>query len=113
MLDSKGLNISMIEGDYGITLPIKLVSPQEMTSSDKFSFKIFKKKNTEPLISKEYENIADNTINFSLTEEESKLLSRGRYYYDLDWYQNSSFLGNLVAESYFDVKDKAGAINEN
>jgi hypothetical protein len=112
MLDSKGLNISMIEGDYGITLPIKLVSPQEMTSSDKFSLKIFKKKNTEPLISKEYENIADNTINFSLTEEESKLLSRGRYYYDLDWYQNNSFLGNLVAESYFDVKDKAGAINE-
>lgn len=101
--------IGMIEGDFGIVLPIELDLDGEMiTANDEFSIKIFKKINEEPTITKNYSNVSDNTINFELTEEESKLLEVGLYYYDIDWYQGKSFLNNIVAKARFKVLEKAG-----
>lgn len=108
------LRITMTEGDFGITLPIELETEDEetITSDDSFVLNIFKEINSEPLVSKTYSNIQNNTIEFSLTEEESLLLPVGCYYYDLDWYQNNSFMCNLVPKESFRVVEKAGAVNE-
>lgn len=108
------LRITMTEGDFGITLPIELITEDEetITNDDEFVIKIFKKINTEPLITKTYSNIENDTIEFSMTEQESLLLSVGDYYYDLDWYQNGIFMCNLVRAEGFVVEEKAGVVNE-
>ena len=108
------LKIEMTEGDYGITLPITLVTDDELiTSDDSFSIKIFSEINGEPLVSKSYTDIQDNTIEFSLTEEETLLLPVGEYYYDLDWYQNGIFMDNLIAKEFYGVIEKAGKVGGN
>ena len=99
--------IGMVEGDFGIVLPIE-IEGIEITPEDEFVFKIFKNKNEQPILSKVFRNISENTINFKLTKEESELLKVGKYYYDIDWYQNETFLNNLVASSMFRVLEKAG-----
>ena len=108
------LRITMIEGDFGIVLPIQLEveDDETITDDDCFVVKIFKEINTEPLLIKNYSNIQNNTIEFNLTKEESSLLNVDEYYYDLDWYQNNTFLCNVIAKQTFIVKEKAGAVNE-
>ena len=99
----------MVEGDYGLTLPITLnVDDVIFSAEDQFSIKIFKNVDGEPLVTKNYGNISNNTIEFSLTQEESALLEKGKYYYDIDWFQNNNFLNNLVRKKKFNVLDKAG-----
>lgn len=106
--------IEMIEGDYGLVLPIQLeVEGEEtITAEDTFVIKICQKVNETPLVEKSYSDIQNNTIEFSLTENESEKLSVGNYLYDLDWYNGQVFLGNLIAKSKFMVKEKAGVVNE-
>lgn len=101
--------IEMIEGDFGLVLPIKIGSI-ELTESDEFSLKIFKEKDAEPVLTKTFKNIVNNTLELKFTEEESKKLAVGDYYYDLDWYQEGTFLSNILAGKKFTVKDKAGKV---
>ena len=112
--ESNPLRITMTEGDFGITLPIELIIEDKETISnyDNFVLNIYKTINSEPIVSKTYTDIQDNTIEFSLTEQESLLLPVGKYYYDLDWYQNEVFMCNLVAKENFSVIEKAGVVNE-
>lgn len=105
--DEDSLNIEMVEGDYGIVLPI-IIKNEAITSVDKFSIKIFKEVNTEAIIEKEYRNIKENTINFMLTKEDSNKLKPGKYLYDLDWFQNDVFLSNILRKKKFTVQEKAG-----
>ena len=108
------LKINMTEGDYGIVLPITLITDEEtITSDDSFVIKIFEEINGEPLVTKNYTDIQDNTIEFSLTEEETILLPVGSYYYDLDWYQNDVFMNNLIAKEYYEVVEKAAKVGGN
>lgn len=102
------LRITMTEGDFGIILPIELETENEetITSEDSFVLNIFKEIDTDSLVSKNYTNIQNNTIEFSLTEEESALLPVDKYYYDLDWYRNGEFMCNLVPEEIFLVTAK-------
>lgn len=111
MLTAAGLKIKMVEGDYGLVLPIKLLTEQAITASDKFAIKIFKDINTEPLVSQEYYNLTDNTIEFKLSEEESHRLKVGYYKYDIDWYRDNTFLSNVVAQKAFIVSEKAGVVS--
>ena len=104
------LYITMTEGDFGNVLPIT-VNIGEITSDDCFAIKIFKELNTKPILSKPYSNIQSNTIEFSLTQEETFLLPTGKYFYDLDWYQNGVFMCNLVKKKLYSVEDKAGVVN--
>lgn len=108
MFEAKNTKIEMTEGDYGIVLPIELEIEGELAPVDKFSFKIFKEINEEPIIEKVFSNITNNTIEFQLTKEESELLGVGTYYYDIDWYQENLFLNNIIAEAKFKVLEKAG-----
>jgi hypothetical protein len=107
--------IGMTEGDYGIILPIELnLNPDtQLEPSDKFAIKIFKKINGSPIITKVYENIVNNTIEFQLNQEDTKLLKPGNYYYDIDWFQEERFLNNIQAKGLFEVLEKAGTNYEN
>lgn len=113
MLEAEDKIITMTEGDFGVALPIIISAEQELTASDKFSIKIYKDINTDPLISKEYSNLKDNTIEFKLTKEESLRLSPGKYLYDIDWYQDNSFLDNIVRKEKFIVIEKAEKVGKN
>jgi hypothetical protein len=42
-----------------------------------------------------------------LTEEESALFRVGDYVYSIDWYQDGSFMGNLIKCAAFKVVEKA------
>lgn len=104
--------IEMIEGDFGLALPITLnVDDTVFGAEDHFAIKIFEELDGTPVVEKEYSNITDNTIEFSLTKEESDKLPKGRYYYDIDWFQGDSFLGNIIRQKIFKVLNKAGGAN--
>lgn len=113
-IDEQDKKLEMIEGDFGLILPIELEVDDEetITPQDSFSIKIFKEINGQAIIEKNYSNLQDNTINFQLSKEESERLSAGRYFYDLDWYQGNIFLGNIIAKAYLTVREKAGVPNE-
>lgn len=103
--------IEMTEGDFGLVLPIK-IGGIELTESDEFSLKIFKEKDAEPVLTKTFKNIVNNTLELQFTQEESKKLEIGDYYYDLDWFQDDTFLSNILAGKKFVVKDKAGKVGD-
>lgn len=107
--DEDKKKIEMTEGDFGIVLPIS-ISGIELNGSDKFSLKIFEEIDGEPIITKTFENIVDNTLELQFTQEESQKLEVGSYYYDLDWFQDDTFLSNILRARTFKVNDKAGKV---
>lgn len=113
-IDEENKTLEMVEGDFGLILPIELEvdNDETITSDDSFSIKIYKEINGQAIIEKNYSNLQDNTINFQLSKEESERLLVGRYFYDLDWYQGNTFLGNIIAKAYLTVREKAGVPNE-
>ncbi len=107
--NSESLLIEMVEGDWGEELPLEIISESDLTENDNFSIEIFKDvRSREPIITKKYSNIQNNTINFRLTEEDAKKLKVGTYFYNIDWYKENSFLSNVVRSKMFKVIDKAG-----
>ena len=109
-VDEENKRIEMIEGDFGITLPIEInIEGTELTSTDKFVLKIFKEINEDAIIEKIFENVTNNTIELKFTEDENSKLKVGRYYYDIDWFQEDVFLSNILARKRFIVNEKAGA----
>ena len=111
------LKIIMTEGDFGNALPIEfeLENGEEIGAGDSFKFSIYSAINTEPIITKNYtgSDIKESTIEFSLTQEETKLLPVGNYLYDIDWFNGSTFLSNIIEQEHFIVSEKAGLVNEN
>lgn len=100
--------LEMIEGDFGIKLPIQ-IEGITLEENDSIALKVFKEINTNPIISKTFTNILNNTVELEFSKEESKLLDVGNYYYDIDWFQGEKFLGNIAAKKKFSVREKAGA----
>ena len=112
-VDEERKILEMVEGDFGQNLAFHIrANAETITPQDSFSIKIYKSVNGELLVSKTYTDIQDLTFDFSLTLEDSKKMSIGMYYYDLDWFQGQNFLGNLIAKAKFHVKEKAGVPNE-
>lgn len=105
MWDVHQQNISMVEGDYGIKLPIT-VSGAEFEENDVLKLVFKDEANGEVILEKEY-TPTENTIDFELTAEESALFQVGTYVYTLDWYQSENFLCNIISGSGFKVVDKA------
>ena len=100
-----GINLQMAEGDYGIELPVT-ISGTTLTASDTLKFVILTARNGRVILEKRY-TPENNTINLELPEEESALFPPKMYVYRLDWYQNGSFMCNIIPEAYFKVVDKA------
>ena len=101
-----GNTLTMVEGDFGITLPITVNGATfEALDNLKITFKT--SQNGETILTKDYTNITQNTINLELTEAESALFPVGAYVYSLDWYQNGVFLCNVIPTAILKVVGKA------
>lgn len=92
------LGIQMYEGDFGEVLPIKIVNG-EILENDVLRFIIQDSSHTD-IINKEVE-VSDNSISFSLTEEESKLLKKNSYYWGLKQYRDNLLVDTLTANNKF------------
>lgn len=99
-------SIFMTEGDYGIALPVT-VSGATLGTADsiKFTFKSFM--NGEAILEKVYDSPVQNTVNLEFTASDSAKFRVGKYLYSMDWYQNGSFLCNIIPAGVFKVVDKA------
>lgn len=106
--------IEMVEGDFGIDLPItiELENDEVIGENDMFKVSIYKGINGELIVEKSYSLDEENTFNLNLNETESRKLKVGYYKYDLDWYCGNTFMNNIIAKENFVVKEKAGIINE-
>lgn len=112
-IDEENKTLEMAEGDFGLSLLIEITTKGEeiISSEDSFALKIYKEPNGELLVTKTYNNIQGLTIDLSLTKQESLKMPVGTYYYDLDWFQGQTFLGNIIRQALWYVRDKAGGID--
>lgn len=102
-----GKNIKMTEGDFGIQLPIT-VGGVTLTSLDSFRITFKTAVNGVEILTKEFTNITNNTINLEFTEAESALFAAGSVcVYSLDWYQSGLFMCNIIPTGTLKVVDKA------
>ena len=106
MWNVNGQDLKMVEGDWGIQLPVT-VSGTTLTASDELKLTIKTAINGDTIVSKTFTNIQQNTVNRELTEAESALLPVGTYVYLLDWYQDGAFMCNIVPYALFKVVEKA------
>ena len=106
MWNVNGNAITMVEGDYGIKLPIT-ISGATFAAGDSVKVIIKAHNNGTAVIEKEYSSITDNTVNLELTAAETALLRKGSYVYSLDWFQDGNFLCNIIPSAVFKVVDKA------
>jgi hypothetical protein len=99
-----GPDLQMADGDYGLTLPIT-ISGAELTSADSIRITIRRTPDGVALIDRDL-TPTDNTVNFTLSEEESARFAPGKYVYSLDWYRNGSMMCNIIPIGNFKVVDK-------
>ena len=100
------LDISMVEGDYGIELPVS-ISGVTLGAQDSIKLTFKDKNNGETILEKTFDSIVDNTVNLVFTNAESALFPVGTYVYSMDWYQDGSFMCNIIESSTLRVVDKA------
>ena len=106
LISDDGANVSFVEGDYGIILPIN-VDGIEIAPEDSIKVTVKDSKNGTTVVEKTITGIEDNVIPLSFTSTESASLPVGKYVYNLDWYHNSTFLCNIVNCAMLKVVDKA------
>lgn len=106
MWNASGYNLEMAEGDYGVELPIS-VAGVTLGEHDSLRLAVKDAMNGQTILTREFTGITDNTVRLELTAAESALLPVGGYVWLLDWYQNGSFLCNLIPVAAFKVVDKA------
>lgn len=108
MWDTKGLTVSMAEGDYGIILPVEIeIEGVTLGTLDSIKIVFRTSINGDLILEKNYDGIENNTVNLEFTEDESALFPVGSYVYGLDWYQSGNFMCNIITSSPFKVVDKA------
>ena len=101
-----GLNITMVEEDYGVELPLT-ISGVTLGAQDSVKLTFKDKDNGQTILEKTFSNISQNTVNIVFTEAESALFPIGTYVFCIDWYQSGSFMCNIVESAKFRVVDKA------
>lgn len=101
-----GQDLKMTEGDYGIQLPITITGAT-FAQNDEVRLTIKTAVNGETVLEKTFSDIAQNTVNLELTEEESAMMPVGTCVYALDWYQDGAFMCNIIPSANFRVVDKA------
>ena len=101
-----GQNLTMAEGDYGIALPITITG---VTLGERDSIRITLKTgmNGTVILEKEFSDISENTVTLEFTDAETELFPVGAYVYALDWYQDGSFMCNIIPCASLKVVDKA------
>lgn len=105
MWGANGTNLTMAEGDFGISLPFTFTG---VTFAAGDAVKMIVKADngsTETLVEKTVSDLTDGFA-LELTEAETTLLSVGSYVYSLDWYRDGVFMCNLVPCGLWKVVDK-------
>lgn len=104
MIRAENKTIKMVEGDFGLPLPITVTGT---TISNDETIKItINNMEKEEIFSQEYKDIKNNTFDLIFTEEQSKELKEGMYTYSIDWFKGTTFLGNIVNGEMFEVEGK-------
>lgn len=104
MIRTENKKIIMVEGDFGLALPITITGT-EIASDETIKFIIENIGNTT-IMTKEYKNITNNTFDLTFTKEESDLLKKGKYIYTIDWLKDNVFLGNVINNEIFEVEGR-------
>ena len=99
-------SLKMVEGDWGVELPIS-ISGVTFTASDQVLFTLKTNDNGETVLTKTFSNITQNTVKLEMAEEDTETLEVGNYVYSLDWYQDGTFMCNIIPSAVFKVVDKA------
>lgn len=102
MFKVEGLDIEMFEGDFGEILPMTIING-DIVEGDVLRF-IIKKDTLQEIINKELE-VINNSFNFSLTEQETKLLPSGTYSWGLRQYRDNTLIDTLTGNNYFRVRE--------
>lgn len=98
-------DLQMTEGDFGIQLPVE-IGGTTLSANDSIRFTLKTKVTGREVITKEYNEIIDNTFNLEMTEAETAKIPTGAYLYSLDWCQNGLFMCNIIPAAPFKVVDK-------
>lgn len=109
MWSGTALRLEMTEGDYGITLPLT-VSGITMNPGDELALAVKTAKNGTTIIEQTMsvsEQTDDPVFGLVFSEEQSELLTPGKYFYILDWYRNGEFFCNIIPNGILKVVDKA------
>ena len=96
--------ISMNEGDFGLVLPISF-SKLEDGAMIKIIIKKQDEEETE-VLNLDF-TATDNKIDFELTEEQTKKLHEGDYFYDVKQYKEGVFQNTLLVDGIFIVEEGA------
>ena len=102
----QNVNIQMVEGDYGIILPVTITG-MNLKAGDTLKFTFLTNTNGEVVLEKEFNNVVDNTIELEFSNVESALFAVKTYVYRLDWFKNGEFMCSLIPRALFKVVDKA------
>lgn len=102
----QGNNLQMAEGDFGMELPVT-VSGVTLGENDSLLFTFKDNANGNTILTKQFSNVSQNTVNLVFSSSESALFSVGIYVYSLDWYQSGHFMCNIILRSTLQVVDKA------
>lgn len=106
MWNVKGNDIEMVVGDFGVEFPVT-VSDATFAENDKLKFTFKSAATGGTILVKEFDSIAQNTVQLMLTEAESALFPVGSYVYSLDWLQPGVFMCSVVPAAAFKVVAKA------
>lgn len=100
-----GSYMQMAVGDFGIQLPFS-VSDVTLTQSDTIRFAFARPDGSGVVLTKNYNNPQNNTVNLEFTEAESALFSVGKYLFSMDWYRGEELMCNLIKAGIFEVAGK-------
>lgn len=106
MWKASGTTIEMAEGDYGISLPIK-INGITFGESDSVKFRVTDGRTRQELLELDFDHITQNTVEIVLTEAQSEALPAGEHSYTLDWYRDGVFMCNIIPFGVFRVVKKA------
>lgn len=106
MWTTNGNELKMVEGDYGIKLPVT-VHEIPMSASDSMRMTFKTRRNGDVILEKEFSDIQNNVFYLEFTEDETNLFPVGQYVYSMDWYQNGIFMCNVIPIGALKVVDKA------
>jgi len=101
-----GLTLQMTEGDYGIALPVT-IEGTTLNAADSIRVTIKKRADGDAILTKEFTNVQQNTVELNFTETESELLPVGSYVYSLDWFRDGTFMCNIIPSAKLGVVNKA------
>lgn len=101
-----GQALNMVEGDWGIKLPVT-VNGTTFAANDELRLTFKTAVNGDTILTKTFADITGNTVDLELTEAESALFPVGTYVYAIDWFQDGAFMCNVIPFATFKVVEKA------